>query len=110
MTAQERRSSFSLSGLYALRMLGLFIVLPVFALEAARYPGGNDPALVGLAMGAYGLTQACLHLAFGAASDRWGRKRVIVAGLLIFIVGSLVAAAADSVLGLVVGRMLQGAG
>ena len=110
MTAAERRASFSLSGLYALRMLGLFIVLPVFALQAAHYPGGDDPAMVGLAMGAYGLTQACLHLAFGAASDRWGRKRVIVGGLLIFIAGSLVAAMAQSITGLIVGRMLQGAG
>jgi MFS family permease len=68
-------------------MLGLFLVLPVFALEARKYPGGNDPALVGLAMGIYGLTQAVLQIAAGLASDRLGRKRVIVAGLLVFALG-----------------------
>ncbi|EYC50027.1 membrane protein [Hylemonella gracilis str. Niagara R] len=110
MTATERRSSFSLAGIFALRMLGLFLVLPVFALEAQRYPGGEDVALVGLAMGIYGLTQALLQLPYGLASDRYGRKRVIVLGLLVFALGSLVAALADHLLGLLVGRALQGAG
>ena len=110
MTARERRASLSLAAIFALRMLGLFLVLPVFALEAARYPGGDDPALVGLAMGIYGLTQAFLQIPFGLASDRLGRKRVIVAGLLVFVVGSLVAATADTLLGLLAGRALQGAG
>ncbi len=110
MSARERRASLSLAAIFALRMLGLFLVLPVFALEAARYPGGDDPALVGLAMGIYGLTQAFLQIPFGLASDRLGRKRVIVAGLLVFVVGSLVAATADTLLGLLAGRALQGAG
>lgn len=110
MTPLERRSSVSLALIFALRMLGLFVVLPVFALEAARYPGGNDPALVGLALGAYGLTQALLQLPLGLASDRFGRKRVIVAGLMVFAAGSMVAALADSVWGLLLGRALQGAG
>lgn len=110
MTALERRSSVSLALIFALRMLGLFLVLPVFALEARKYPGGDDPALVGLAMGIYGLTQACLQLPLGVASDRWGRKRVIVAGLLVFALGSLLAAMAGSISGLLVGRALQGAG
>ncbi len=110
MTALERRSSVSLALIFALRMLGLFLVLPVFALEARKYPGGDDPALVGLALGMYGLTQAFLQLPLGMASDRLGRKRVIVAGLLVFAAGSLVAATADSVMGLLVGRALQGAG
>jgi MFS family permease len=110
MTPLERRSSISLAFIFALRMLGLFLVLPVFALEARKYPGGDDAALVGLAMGIYGLTQAFLQLPLGLASDRWGRKRVIVAGLLVFAAGSLVAALADSVTGLLVGRALQGAG
>lgn len=110
MTAQERRSSISLALIFALRMLGLFLVLPVFALEARKYPGGDDPALVGLALGMYGLTQAFLQLPLGLLSDRFGRKRVIVAGLLVFAAGSLVAATADSVMGLLVGRALQGAG
>ncbi len=110
MTSFEKRSSFSLASIYALRMLGLFVVLPVFALEAAKYPGGSDAALVGLAMGIYGLTQGALQLAFGAASDKLGRKKVIIFGLLIYAGGSFVAAAADSLSGLIVGRSLQGAG
>lgn len=110
MTALERRASATLATIFALRMLGLFLVLPVFALEAARYPGGDDPARVGLAMGIYGLTQALLQIPFGLASDRLGRKRVIVAGLLLFALGSFVAAWADSLLGLAIGRALQGAG
>ena len=110
MTPSERRASVSLALIFALRMLGLFLVLPVFALEARKYPGGDDPALVGLAMGIYGLTQAFLQLPVGLASDRLGRKRVIVAGLLVFAAGSLLAALADSLAGLLAGRALQGAG
>jgi MFS family permease len=110
MTATERRASFSLASIFAMRMLGLFLVLPVFALEAARYPGGDDPVLVGLAMGIYGLTQALLQIPFGLASDRLGRKRVIVAGLLVFALGSFVAAAAPDLNWLLAGRALQGAG
>ncbi|MFC4789088.1 MULTISPECIES: MFS transporter [Giesbergeria] len=110
MTALERRSSVSLALIFALRMLGLFLVLPVFAIEARHYPGGDDPALVGLAMGIYGLTQACLQLPLGMASDRFGRKRIIVLGLLVFAVGSFWAAGADSLMGLLWGRAFQGAG
>lgn len=110
MTALERRASGSLATIFAGRMLGLFLVLPVFALEAARYPGGDDPAVVGLAMGIYGLTQGLLQIPFGLASDRFGRKRVIIIGLLMFAAGSFVAAAAGSLLWLIVGRSLQGAG
>ena len=110
MTGPERRSSLGLAAIFAMRMLGLFLVLPVFMLEARKYPGGDDPALVGLAMGMYGLTQAFFQLPLGMASDRFGRKRVIVLGLAVFAAGSLVAALADSVMGLLVGRALQGAG
>jgi MFS family permease len=110
MTPAERHTSASLATVFAARMLGLFLVLPVFALEAARYPGGDDPALIGLAMGIYGLTQGVLQIPFGMASDRLGRKRVIITGLLIFAAGSFVAAAADSLWWLVAGRSLQGAG
>ncbi len=110
MTAAERRASGSLATIFAARMLGLFLVLPVFALEAARYPGGDDPALIGLAMGIYGLTQGLLQIPFGLASDRFGRKRVIVIGLLIFAAGSLLAAAATTLGWLIAGRALQGAG
>ena len=110
MTGAERRSSFSLAAIYAMRMLGLFLVLPVFALEAPKYPGGDDPAMVGLAMGIYGLTQGLLQLPFGMASDRLGRKRVIIFGLLVVAAGSLLAAVATSLTVLIAGRCLQGAG
>ena len=78
MTALERRASFSLASVYAMRMLGLFMVLPVFALEARRYPGGEDAAAMGLALGIYGLVQALLQIPFGLAADRWGRKLLAV--------------------------------
>ena len=110
MTPTERRASASLGGIFALRMLGLFLVLPVFALEARRYPGGEDPLLLGLAMGIYGLTQGLLQLPFGMASDRFGRKRVIVLGLIVFALGSFWAAAATDLTHLLLGRSLQGAG
>ena len=110
MTPTERRASTSLASIFALRMLGLFLVLPVFAIEARQYPGGDDPALLGLAMGIYGLTQGLLQLPLGLASDRFGRKRVIVLGLLVFALGSFWAAAASDLHGLLIGRSLQGAG
>ena len=110
MTPVERRASGSLAAIFAARMLGLFLVLPVFALEAAHYPGGDDPALIGLAMGIYGLTQGILQIPFGLASDRLGRKRVIIFGLLVFAAGSFLAAMAGSLVWLIVGRSLQGAG
>lgn len=110
MTPSERRASVSLASIFALRMLGLFLVLPVFALEAARYPGGDNPARVGLAMGIYGLTQGLLQIPFGLASDWWGRKPVMIAGLIVFAAGSFVAAWAPDLNWLIAGRSLQGAG
>jgi MFS family permease len=110
MTPAERRASASLALIFAARMLGLFLVLPVFALEAAHYPGGTDPARIGMAMGIYGLTQGMLQLAYGIASDRFGRKPVIALGLLVFAAGSFLAAAAPTIDWLIAGRALQGAG
>ena len=110
MTATERRASASLAAIFGLRMLGLFLVLPVFALEAGRYPGGDDPALIGLAMGIYGLTQALFQIPLGMASDRLGRKRVIIFGLVVFALGSFVATGATDLNWLIIGRSLQGAG
>lgn len=97
MSTQEKRTGISLAAVFALRMLGLFLILPVFSIYAKELPSGNDMALVGIALGAYGLTQACLQIAFGAASDRFGRKPVIVFGLLLFVAGSFVAAAANDI-------------
>jgi MFS family permease len=110
MTPAERRATAGLAGIFGLRMLGMFIVLPVLALYAETLPGGRDHALVGLALGAYGLTQAILQLPFGWASDRWGRRPVIAGGLVIFALGSFVAAWAPTILWTIVGRTVQGAG
>jgi MFS family permease len=110
MTGRELRASVSLASIFALRMLGLFMILPVFALHARGMPGGDDATMIGLAMGIYGLTQAVLHLPLGAASDRFGRKPVLVAGLVLFAAGSFAAAAATTVAGVVAGRALQGSG
>ena len=110
MTSAERRAGVALAGVFALRMLGLFLILPVFAVHARALPSGHDAALIGLTLGAYGITQACLQIAYGAASDRYGRKPVIVAGLLLFALGSFIAAAATDLPGILVGRALQGAG
>ena len=110
MTSDEKRAGGSLAAVFALRMLGLFLVLPVFALEAAKYPGGDNPAVVGLAMGLYGLTQGLLQIPYGMASDHFGRKKVIVLGLIIFALGSFWAAGAQDMTQLLIGRALQGAG
>lgn len=109
MIAAERRATAALAAIYGLRMLGLFLVLPVLAL-AARDLSGATPVLIGLAVGVYGLTQAALQIPFGFASDRLGRKRVIAFGLVVFALGSAIAALADSIALLIVGRALQGAG
>lgn len=110
MSSEEKRAGVSLAAIFALRMLGLFLILPVFAIYAQDLPGGNDMAMVGFALGAYGFTQACLQIAYGAASDRFGRKPVIVFGLVLFVVGSFVAAMANDISGIIIGRVLQGSG
>ncbi|PIX96335.1 MAG: MFS transporter [Hydrogenophilales bacterium CG_4_10_14_3_um_filter_63_21] len=110
MTSTERRAAISLAGIFGLRMLGMFLILPVFALYAKTLPGGEDHTLIGLALGMYGLTQAILMIPFGMASDRFGRKPVIIIGLVIFALGSFFAASATDLWGVLLGRALQGAG
>jgi MFS family permease len=110
MQPDERRAAFSLASIYAMRMLGLFMVMPVFMLEARHYEGGDDLSAIGLAMGMYGLVQAVLQIPFGMAADRFGRKRVIYLGLALLALGSIVGAMATSVTGLALGRALQGGG
>lgn len=110
MSPAERRAGVSLASIFALRMLGLFLILPVFAVHAHGMPGGDNAALVGMAIGAYGLTQAFLQIPFGTASDRFGRKPVIIFGLVLFVIGSMVAALAEDVQMVIVGRVIQGAG
>ena len=109
MTAAERRVALALSGVFATRMLGLFMVAPVFAVFAESL-AGSTLMLAGIAVGIYGLTQSVLQIPLGRLSDRIGRKPVILGGLLVFAMGSVIAAMADSITGVIIGRALQGAG
>lgn len=109
MNALEVRAALALALVYVLRMMGLFMVMPVLAVAAMDYPD-YSPLLVGLAVGGYGLTQAALQIPMGMMSDRWGRKPVILMGLTVFAFGSFIAASADSMMVMIVGRILQGAG
>ena len=109
MNRSERRSVGALAGVFSLRMFGLFLVLPVMALYAAELEGAT-PFMIGLAVGIYGLTQALFQIAFGTLSDRFGRKPLIVFGLLVFAAGSVIAAVADTLTGVIIGRALQGSG
>lgn len=109
MNALEKRSVAALASVYAMRMLGLFMVLPVFVLLGNDLEGAT-PLLIGLAIGGYGLSQAMLQIPFGMMSDRFGRKRMIYIGLILFAAGSLLAAASESIYGVILGRILQGSG
>lgn len=109
MTQTESRAAFSLASIFSLRMLGLFMIYPVFSIYA-HHLSGATPFTIGLALGAYGLTQALLQIPFGMSSDRIGRKPVIAIGLMIFAAGSVVAALSHSIDGVIIGRILQGGG
>ena len=105
----EKKAAFSLATVFGLRMLGLFMILPIFAIYGTQLEG-YTPLWLGIAIGAYGLTQALLQIPMGILSDKFGRKPIIVLGLIVFLIGSLVAANADSIYGVVFGRALQGMG
>jgi predicted MFS family arabinose efflux permease len=110
MPALERKAAISLASIYGLRMLGMFLLLPIFAIYAESLQGGKDHTLIGLAMGAYGIMQVLMQLPFGIASDKFGRKPVIYFGLILFIIGSIVAAMAGDIVTMIIGRGIQGAG
>jgi MFS family permease len=110
ISRRELRASIGLAGIFGLRMLGMFVILPVFALYARDLPGGANQTLVGAALGAYGLSQALLQVPFGWLSDRWGRKATIYLGLLVFALGSLIAGLAQDIYLVIAGRAIQGAG
>jgi predicted MFS family arabinose efflux permease len=110
MTPVEIRATLSLGSIFALRMLGLFLIMPVFSVHAVDLKGGDSLTLVGLAIGIYGLTQGLLQIPYGMVADRIGRKRVIVFGLVLFAIGSFIAAVADDIWLTIVGRFIQGAG
>ncbi|CAD9196759.1 MFS transporter [Acinetobacter bohemicus] len=109
MNALERRSTFALSSIFALRMLGLFMIIPVFSVAGQSYQGAT-PALIGLAVGVYGLTQAILQIPFSLLADRFSRKPLVILGLLLFALGGAVAAMSESIYGVIIGRAIAGGG
>jgi predicted MFS family arabinose efflux permease len=110
MTRTELRATISLSSIYGLRMLGMFLILPIFAIYAEKLKGGSNHTLIGLALGSYGLMQVLLQLPFGIASDKFGRKKLIYVGLILFAIGGVVAAFSHDIYMVIVGRSIQGAG
>jgi MFS family permease len=105
----EKKAAFSLASVFGVRMLGLFMILPVFAIYGEQL-AGYSPLWLGLAIGAYGLTQALLQIPMGILSDKYGRKPIILIGLVVFLIGSVVAALSTSIYGVVIGRAIQGMG
>ncbi len=109
MTPLEIKATLSIGLLYVVRMLGLFMVLPVLPLVADQINGAT-PFLIGLALGAYGLSQAVLQIPMGIWSDKFGRKKIIILGLIVFVIGSVVAGLSEDITGIIIGRFLQGCG
>lgn len=110
MNPLERRATFSIAGIFSTRMLGLFMIFPVFALFAEQEFSQVTGLQIGLAIGAYGLTQALLQIPYGMLSDRFGRKPLMLLGLFVFLIGSIICALADSIEVMILGRAIQGAG
>ncbi|WP_275384515.1 MFS transporter, partial [Xenorhabdus bovienii] len=109
MTPLELRATWGLGSVFSLRMLGMFMVLPVLTTYGLELHGATE-ALIGIAIGIYGLTQAIFQIPFGLLSDKIGRKPLIIGGLFIFVLGSIIAALSDSIWGIIIGRALQGTG
>lgn len=109
MTPLELRATWGLGTVFSLRMLGMFMVLPVLTTYGMALSGASE-ALIGIAIGIYGLSQAIFQIPFGLLSDRIGRKPMIIGGLLVFALGSIIAALSDSIWGIILGRALQGSG
>ncbi len=109
MNSKERFFALKISSIMATRMFGLFMIFPVFSVYAAQYEN-TTPYLIGLAIGIYGLTQALLQMPFGYLSDQFGRKPLLIFGLILFFIGSVVAANSTDIIGVVIGRALQGGG
>ena len=110
MNPSELRSALALAGIFGLRMLGLFLLLPVFSIHAKDLPGGDQAFLIGLALGIFNIVQACFHIPLGRLSDRIGRKTVVLWGLSLFVAGALICAAKDDLLWISIGRGVMGAG
>ena len=110
MNSSELRSALALAGIFGLRMLGLFLLLPVFSIHAKDLPGGDQAFLIGLALGIFNIIQACFHIPLGRLSDRIGRKKVVLWGLSLFVAGALICAAKDDLLWIAIGRGIMGAG
>ena len=110
MNPSELRSALALAGIFGLRMLGLFLLLPVFSIHAKDLPGGDQAFFIGLALGIFNIVQACFHIPLGRLSDRIGRKKVVLWGLSLFVAGALICAAKDDLLWISIGRGVMGAG
>ena len=110
MSPTEIKSSALLASIYSLRMLGIFLILPIFSIYASELSGSPTEFQIGLAFGIYGLTQAILQIPFGMSSDRFGRKSMIYLGLLLFIIGSLIAGVSEEIEWVIIGRAVQGSG
>ena len=110
MNPSELRSTLALAGIFGLRMLGLFLLLPVFSIHAKDLPGGDQAFLIGLALGMFNIVQACFHIPLGRLSDQIGRKKVVLWGLSLFVAGALICATKDDLLWIAIGRGVMGAG